>query len=183
MVKKFRIISITFLLVDKRFSENFSQFSGRDSLEVFFVFFVGNVNDKSRRSYRHHIAVCNTARSRSLNNSWRRNVPVRLGLSLTVSIGRLPFSFTLMMQWRRSMLMSLVSMGISTSVPFDARPIILSPACKGNSCRYPNAFSNTVMKPREVSMSFLWHASISGSVIRNRLRQAGQMKDMLQEAS
>ena len=52
MVKKFRIISITFLLVDKRFSENFSQFSGRDSLEVFFVFFVGNVNDKSRRSYR-----------------------------------------------------------------------------------------------------------------------------------
>ena len=57
MVKKFRIISITFLLVDKRFSENFSQFSGRDSLEVFFVFFVGNVNDKSRRSYRHRIAV------------------------------------------------------------------------------------------------------------------------------
>ena len=57
MVKKFRIISITFLLVVKRFSENFSQFSGRDSLEVFFVFFVGNVNDKSRRSYRHHIAV------------------------------------------------------------------------------------------------------------------------------
>ena len=126
---------------------------------------------------------CNTARSRSLNNSWRRNVPVRLGLSLTVSIGRLPYSFTLMMQWRRSMLMSLVSMDISTSVPFDARPIILSPACKGNSCRYPNAFSNTVMKPREVSMSFLWHASISGSVIRNRLRQAGQMKDMLQETS
>ena len=57
MVKKFRIISITFLLVDKRFSEHFSQFSGRDSLEVFFVFFVGNVNDESRRSYRHHIAV------------------------------------------------------------------------------------------------------------------------------
>lgn len=57
MVKKFRIISITFLLVDKRFSEHFSQFSGRDSLEVFFVFFVGNVNDKSRRSYRHHFAV------------------------------------------------------------------------------------------------------------------------------
>lgn len=54
MVKKIRIISITFLLVDKRFSEHFSQFSGRDSLEVFFV---GNVNDKSRRSYRHHIAV------------------------------------------------------------------------------------------------------------------------------
>ena len=168
MVKKFRIISITFLLVDKRFSENFSQFSGRDSV-------VAPIVTTS--------PSCNTARSRSLNNSWRRNVPVRLGLSLTVSIGRLPFSFTLMMQWRRSMLMSLVSMGISTSVPFDARPIILSPACKGNSCRYPNAFSNTVMKPREVSMSFLWHASISGSVIRNRLRQAGQMKDMLQEAS
>ena len=57
MVKKIRINSITFYLVDKRVSENLSQFSGRDSPEVFFVFFVGNVNDKSRRSYRHHIAV------------------------------------------------------------------------------------------------------------------------------
>ena len=57
MGKNFRIISITCLLVDKMFCENFSQFSGRDSLEVFFVFFVGNVIDKSRRSYRLHIAV------------------------------------------------------------------------------------------------------------------------------
>ena len=124
---------------------------------------------------------CNTARSRSLNNSWRRNVPVRLGLSLTVSIGRLPFSFTLMMQWRRSMLMSLVSMGISTSVPFDARPIILSPACKGNSCRYPNAFSNTVMKPREVSMSFLWHEESFATGRANERYVAGNVVTRLVE--
>ena len=57
MVKKFRIISIIFFVVDKRFSDLFSQFFGRDSLEVFFVFFVGNVNDESGSSYRHHIAV------------------------------------------------------------------------------------------------------------------------------
>ena len=57
MVNKFPKKSITVLLVDTRFSDHFSQFSGRDSLEVFFVFFVGNVNDKSCRSYRHHIAV------------------------------------------------------------------------------------------------------------------------------
>ena len=121
--------------------------------EIFVVFFAGDMNDKGSRADRYHIAIVEQSPLSVVRQFVAEECAGEAGFASHGEYGE-PASPPLDVDDAESaarMLMSLVSMAMSTSIPFEARPMMLSPRWRGDLVGIRTRFSYFFLFPYSLS--------------------------------